>query len=457
MEAVKPANVAVGGGPQSPEEFLKAAEGIAVGEQDQADFCKLLDSVDGMFGAEEELDAKAGEDEEEEVAKMKDAADAGFKADCPLGQAFARDLKKESQQKQGMYKAMDRLGKARERKSWARVKFETMSSEKIKEKKFVRSDVTEGQWYSFGALVLKYGGWTWAPAVQGAKNTATQCRIMGSKWSKVDRVSRLPMFWVLDEKHVDAFHKAWASIDKYQCPAQENPSREKADKTEPLPSSASTSSAASVNAVQQPASQKAIPTVSTATLFQEKAAKKTQEDAPKDIAAKPAGEPTAAVVEEKKGDDPQKPKTPEKTTKNEHVAKAMKLKPRLATARSTGANLLAQIQSGQEAYKILNHANAYGPLEANLANLNTKLSCFGETFLIRDAQVLKKERSEGDFLSGCEEFAKLESLVENVEGNNKVLLQLLNTANAAKKEKPKAKAKAKAPKAPKAQKEQSET
>ena len=35
---------------------------------------------------------------------------------------------------------------------------------------------------TFGALVVHYGGWTWPPAIAGAKATAAKCTLLGGKW-----------------------------------------------------------------------------------------------------------------------------------------------------------------------------------------------------------------------------------------------------------------------------------
>ena len=65
-------------------------------------------------------------------------------------------------------------------------KFAYKIEEKIHSRKFSNKSVVRGKWFNFGGLVMKYGGWDYKPAIDGAKKTAGKCTLMGNGWCMKD-------------------------------------------------------------------------------------------------------------------------------------------------------------------------------------------------------------------------------------------------------------------------------
>ena len=88
-------------------------------------------------------------------------------------------------------------------------KFESSLQGKRYEREYQTVDTTLGECLTFGAMVLKYGGFSWAPAVAGAKATAAKCTLLGGKWSMKDEFSGMHMFMVLSKGHGDISTRKW--------------------------------------------------------------------------------------------------------------------------------------------------------------------------------------------------------------------------------------------------------
>ena len=53
------------------------------------------------------------------------------------------------------------------RESWARAKYAHIRTGKRYTKEYANIDINSGRYMTFGAVVLKYGGFAWKPAAQG--------------------------------------------------------------------------------------------------------------------------------------------------------------------------------------------------------------------------------------------------------------------------------------------------
>ena len=67
-------------------------------------------------------------------------------------------------------------------KDWARTTYGKILAKKFKQETWEVQDVSIGEYMCFGALVVKLGGWTWAPAVKSAKRLFYLCAQLGGKW-----------------------------------------------------------------------------------------------------------------------------------------------------------------------------------------------------------------------------------------------------------------------------------
>ena len=75
-------------------------------------------------------------------------------------------------------------------------------------------DITDATYVTFGQLVVRYGGWSWRPAVQGAQKCASMCARLGPPWVFRDGFSGLLMFRVVSVKNQERIHKAWSLVTK---------------------------------------------------------------------------------------------------------------------------------------------------------------------------------------------------------------------------------------------------
>ena len=75
---------------------------------------------------------------------------------------------------------------------------------------------TWGELMTFGSLVIALGGWTWPPALQGAKLVALKCARMGGRWCWRDPWSEMLMFRKLHHSDSELFTKCWEEFLAYQ-------------------------------------------------------------------------------------------------------------------------------------------------------------------------------------------------------------------------------------------------
>jgi hypothetical protein len=131
-----------------------------------------------------------------------------------VGQRFQRDHKKGSLLHSEYNQIAGREEKRLYRESWAKRKFANMVQGKRFEKEYQTVDTSLGEYIPFGAIVIKYGGWAWAPAIRGAKQTISKCTALGGKWFMTDEFSGLHMFLVLTKGHGDIFSKKWKEFQE---------------------------------------------------------------------------------------------------------------------------------------------------------------------------------------------------------------------------------------------------
>ena len=106
--------------------------------------------------------------------------------------------------------------KAAFRMRWAAAQHEEIKRKKHHSKSLTQSVKTKGKLVTFGGLVQHYGGWSWKPAVQGARLTAGKCANFGGKWCKRGAFSNLLLFRVLEEEDEEEFKKTWSeAVESY--------------------------------------------------------------------------------------------------------------------------------------------------------------------------------------------------------------------------------------------------
>ena len=80
---------------------------------------------------------------------------------------------------------------------------------------FRQIDTKLGQYMTLGGLVIDLGGWSWPPAVAGAKTIAYKCARMGGKWAQIDEQSEMPMYLRLKTEHREHMDKSWQTFTKW--------------------------------------------------------------------------------------------------------------------------------------------------------------------------------------------------------------------------------------------------
>ena len=67
-----------------------------------------------------------------------------------------------------------------------------------------------GKYYSFGSLVVSYGGWDWPPAIKAAERHALRCAILGGDWIQTDsEFSGLVHFCKMEIEFSKVHEQAW--------------------------------------------------------------------------------------------------------------------------------------------------------------------------------------------------------------------------------------------------------
>ena len=99
-----------------------------------------------------------------------------------MGVAFYKDHKPGTRNHQAYELCANTQEKREFKAAWAKAKFKHVLSENTYEKAFMMVDTTIGEYVAFGACVLALGGWSWSPAVEGAKRAFARCASMGGKW-----------------------------------------------------------------------------------------------------------------------------------------------------------------------------------------------------------------------------------------------------------------------------------
>ena len=176
--------------------FLKECLAQEVSENDTSPLDKLLRQA--RQDAEQPASAEAVDE-----AVRKAALTGEFGLRDKIGQNFARRHAKGTDA-HAAYQACESMeDKRRFRAAWAKEFYKDCVLTKSHGESFSQVDTTLGVMMTFGQLVKSYGGWEWAPAVQGAKLHAAKAANMGGRWCQVDSMSELMHFLTLEELRRD--------------------------------------------------------------------------------------------------------------------------------------------------------------------------------------------------------------------------------------------------------------
>ena len=127
-----------------------------------------------------------GTDTEEKDNMEKLAETSEFDIRSSIGQVFTRAHAKGTKGYNAYIYCKGWEEKRKFRKPWCMDKFKDYLHSKNQSKAWSFVDETIGSSMTLVAIVQHFGGWAWAPAVQGARNVAAKCSMMGGKWVKMD-------------------------------------------------------------------------------------------------------------------------------------------------------------------------------------------------------------------------------------------------------------------------------
>ena len=169
---------------------------VDVTESNIEEYEKFLAEAAATYGAKKE---EIGQPKRElcldpKELEVKRAAEEGCASRSSIGQRHHRHICSDeaTAAEKSEYNAADRKGKALLRQRWAATQYEDIVKHKQKVEAYSKEEIGEGRWHTLGSLVVKYGGWQWPPAVQGAKTAALQCSLMGQKYCKARQETSIP-------------------------------------------------------------------------------------------------------------------------------------------------------------------------------------------------------------------------------------------------------------------------
>ena len=141
---------------------------------------------------------------------MIEAAELGkFDMRNKVGQAWAAHLKLNPDEYK-KYNAKNMPEKKEHRKQWAKETYSHVKASKSHERSYKHVDLRHGKYYSFGSLVISYGGWEWPPAVLAAKRHALRCGILGGDWIQTDgEFSGIVHFCKMEIEFSKVHEQAW--------------------------------------------------------------------------------------------------------------------------------------------------------------------------------------------------------------------------------------------------------
>ena len=224
---------------QMMSEIIEAEPSVTVAEDNVEEFTSFVDrAMETGVKIAAELDSGASKSEEQ--LRIENLAKTGkFDVRDPTGQLFIREHPPGSKQRAIYDACTNRDAKKDFRTEWAKRKYGDILQKKWQQTSYkdVRRELATS--LTFGGLVRLYGGWKWAPAVAGAKSTASKCALMGPPFIEKDSWSGLH-FLVFQKQHESEMTRAWGlfqeETQKYQrvlAPAAEK----NADGNKLLPSS----------------------------------------------------------------------------------------------------------------------------------------------------------------------------------------------------------------------------
>ena len=331
-----------------------------------------------------------------DVLLAKAAESGEFCLRTAVGAKWTRDLKS-SKKLEAEYEACKgRKAKAECRARWAKTTYSKVIKEKTYTERYQEINETLGEYFTLGGVVKEFGGWTWPPAVQGAKRLAAKAVMMGGKWSYVDTQSELRFFLVLKKINRELMENAWALFETEVHNSDNVP-------TDPV--AAASTAARADQGVGKPEKDKA-------------------EATPGKKPKTPAKKGKAATTGDEQNTDDNK-EAPAATKEKKLVADMNRLKGQVNKHLTVAESLIKQIKDNK-AYEWAQNDQNLGVLQMDLAKLRGMMSPFHHEFLLVDARVMKERVGAAVFLSEMSCFKATEVVLESLVQTIKTIMKRTN-------------------------------
>ena len=346
----------------------------------------------------------------EAEAKAK-AADGVFDIRGAIGQKFARSHRPGTPDGDRYLAATTRAEKAKFRAEWAMSVY-AGHAKKGKKKSQAWQDINEsiGEHKTLGAIVVMFGGWSWPPAVEGAKRLAATCSRLGPPWVIKDSMSGLAMYLVLKTQFKHVLAKSWSMYEDFW--EQEAAGGNGGNGGGGTANTATTGGAAASGSGGGGTPRRA-------TAGGAPASAPTPPSAKRGITG---GKSSLAKRLKKK--DGETPTPPKKDAGDVMLLRdAAKVKAQVVKFRAMGKQLAEAITSGAAEWKRLNNDDNVGLLKTALKTLDDTIEkdAFLSNFLLYDPKSMK-EQAGPSFPTKLRSFIALQALIGDVQSETHFLM-----------------------------------
>ena len=291
-----------------------------------------------------------------------------------VGQHFSRSHGKGTDMHLKYHAINGRENKRVYREAWAKKEYANYTEAKEHLKSYESVDTDLGEMLTFGAMVLLYGGWSWKPAVTGAKRTLGKCSQLGGKWLDKDPFSELARCFILRKQHAGIFAEKWAEYEK-----------EVSDITN--------------KGICGPATSTSALTAGTAKVARLEPCTTPAKRHPEK--AKLAGKVKAEPVSESKA------------VATKLLKQAVQVKAQIGKHRSAAENLVRIIKS-EPSYAWADSGASRGALELCLAELESCICTFAKDFMVLPLKVVE-EKYGTKWLAELETFCSIQLVVGKMQ------------------------------------------
>ncbi len=413
------------------EGFMESASLAQVDEANVEDFEGLLQQeMERKKSSKGSTEAAGGEVLEGNDQKLIEAATSGkFDTRDAVGQRFSKEHKPGSKAHQQYNLMKTRAEKAAFREDWAKKTFAHVLSGKTFTESYTSIDKSKGTYETFGGIVISFGGWSWQPAVLGAKKHCTRCVAMGGDWCYRDHSSGLMFYFLLKKEWEGIFAAKWATFEQHASDptgASSSAVGEAASvAVTPAASTAAVGAAAAAAASASVSAGGGAKTAAAVSKAASAAAAKEKQEAAR-AAGKSGGKAkakakTKGAVASAEGTSPGKSPGPQNN--EEFLKEALRVKAMIQKHKLAAETLLTKIRT-DVAWDWARTDKSEGSLGRFIAALVGAMTPVHHDLMFMDAKVVKGKMTEAKFEESIECFVQLRPLIDAVASKTASLLSM---------------------------------